>query len=180
MGTVVPVSFARRFVVSRPVVSPLYLESRGTRGYWALCCDTERVVFLKDSWREYSTAELEGDILEHLNDLGVRNVPLLVAHGDVPEEDDTFQKTGPYVFASYANFRNRSHTGVRFQLTQTSLFAGQPWRCLIDGEDSDISRRQHYRLVTGTAGYSLRTLRGTRELLHAAYDAFTGAHLANC
>ncbi|EIW59068.1 uncharacterized protein TRAVEDRAFT_46378 [Trametes versicolor FP-101664 SS1] len=148
MGTVVPVSFARRFVVSRPVVSPLYLESRGTRGYWALCCDTGRVVFLKDSWREHSTTELEGDILERLNDLGVRNVPLLVAHGDVPEEDDTFQKTGP-------------------------LFVGQPWRCLIDGEDNDISRRQHYRLVTDTAGYGLNTVRGTRELLHATYDTFT-------
>lgn len=48
-----------------------------------------------------------GRYLERLNDLGVRNVPLLVAHGDVPEEDDTFQKTGPYVFASYANFLNQ-------------------------------------------------------------------------
>ncbi|KAL1950768.1 hypothetical protein VTO73DRAFT_5892 [Trametes versicolor] len=146
----------RRYIVSRPVVSPLYLEGRGTRGYWALCCETGRVVFLKDTWRSDSISEVEGDILERLNALGVRNVPSLVMHGDAPDPAEIFHRIG-----------------VRFHLTQTGFFTKQAWRCLIDGKNSHIHKRRHYRLVTDIAGYGLSTIRGTRELLHAAYDTFT-------
>lgn len=74
----------RRFIFSRPVVSPLSLVSRGTRGYWAVDASTGKVVFLKDSWRDASSEEVEGATLRRLLDVGVRYVPSLVWHGDVP------------------------------------------------------------------------------------------------
>ena len=72
-----------RYLVSRPVVSPLHLTGRCTRGYWAVQVNTGRLAFLKDTWRPPSHTVTEGDTLLRLNDLGVRNVPELAAHGDV-------------------------------------------------------------------------------------------------
>lgn len=40
----------RRLLISRPVISPLSVTGRGTRGYWAVNIDTKHVVFLKDTW----------------------------------------------------------------------------------------------------------------------------------
>ncbi len=74
---------SRRFVVSRPVVSPLYPTGRGTRGYWAVDVLTRQVVFLKDTWR--AGKHVEGLGIAHLNAVGVRNVPSLFCHGDVPD-----------------------------------------------------------------------------------------------
>ena len=83
----------RRFIVSRPVVSPLYLTGRATHGYWAMEAQNRRVVFLKDTWR--SSLQSEGFIIQQLQESGVRNIPSLVCHGDVPQhpsdgpEDDS-------------------------------------------------------------------------------------------
>ena len=74
----------RRFLISRPVVTPLAMVGRGTRGYWAVDTSTKRVVFLKDTWRHSSCPEVEGETLRRLNDLGVRNIPSLIWHGDIP------------------------------------------------------------------------------------------------
>ena len=73
----------RRFIVSRPVLSPLFLTGRGTRGYWALDAQTCRVVFLKDTWRR--SPQREGQFIQQLHESGVRNIPSLVCHGDVPQ-----------------------------------------------------------------------------------------------
>ncbi|KAI0350366.1 hypothetical protein OH77DRAFT_1431105 [Trametes cingulata] len=144
-----------RFITSRPVVSPLSLESRGTRGYWAVCARTRRMVFLKDTWRTRSSEELEGDIVQQLNELGVRNVPGLVVHGDVPDDVEAMPES------------------VRgFQSTDTHRFMGEPWVSRIDDKDIYVSKLRHYRIVTDTAGYDLKNIRGTQELLHATYDAF--------
>ncbi len=72
----------RRFLVSRPVVSPLHLTGRATRGHWAVDQLTCKVVFLKDTWR--SSPQPEGVIIQELHERGVRNIPSLVCHGDVP------------------------------------------------------------------------------------------------
>lgn len=73
----------RRFLVSRPVVSPLNLTGRSTRGFWGVDASTRRVVFLKDTWRS-SSSETEGEVLHRLGEAGVRNVPSVSWHGDVP------------------------------------------------------------------------------------------------
>ncbi|OBZ71466.1 hypothetical protein A0H81_08662 [Grifola frondosa] len=75
----------RRFIVSRPMVSPLWLVGRGTRGYWAVDPENNHVVFLKDTWRyDGAEADREGNVLLGLNACGVRYVPTVICHGDVP------------------------------------------------------------------------------------------------
>ncbi|KAI0714070.1 hypothetical protein C8T65DRAFT_645395 [Cerioporus squamosus] len=148
----------RRFLVSRPVVTPLAMVGRGTRGYWAVDTTTDRVVFLKDTWRHTSLLEVEGETLRRLNDLGVRNIPSLVWHGDVP-------KGLPEV--------TRKLTQNDLQSTGSDQFVSFPGICQVDGENIRTSKRHHYRLVMGTVGSPLKTVRGAKELLHAAYDVFT-------
>ncbi|KAI0366935.1 hypothetical protein BV20DRAFT_1025472 [Pilatotrama ljubarskyi] len=149
---------AVRYIVSRPIVSPLSLAGRGTRGYWAVDARTRSVVFLKDTWRPYSRSHVEGEILKHLVDLGVRNVPALVTHGGVPCErpDQVRRLDAPYL-----------------QATLTHRVRSEEWVCRVCGDLPQVSLLQHYRVVMATVGYSLRTLRGTEELLHATYDVFT-------
>lgn len=84
-GTAASAETIHRFIVSRPVVSPLNLCGRGTRGFWAVNARSGRVVFLKDTWRVYTPYEVEGDVLQQVNEKGVRNVPSLICHGDVPD-----------------------------------------------------------------------------------------------
>ena len=73
-----------RFIVSRPVACSLSVAGRGTRGFWAVDMGNRSVVFLKDAWRSHSVIGKEGDALCRLNNAGVRNVPTLITHGDVP------------------------------------------------------------------------------------------------
>ncbi|KAL7279685.1 hypothetical protein ACG7TL_006092 [Trametes sanguinea] len=145
-----------RFIVSRPIVSPLSLAGRGTRGFWAVDAHTGRVVFLKDCWRFYWAEEVEGDILRELNDLGVRNIPLLAVHGDVPMDPPVHCESE---LVSQSSF--------------TDEFANDSWVCIVDGERVRVNEVWHYRLATFTVGYGLQTLRGTEELLYATHDALT-------
>ena len=62
-----------------------------------------------------------------------------------------------------------------YQSTKTDVWTDEPWICAIDGEPVEVIALRHYRLVTYTVGYSLKSLRGTDELLRATYDAFIGA-----
>lgn len=73
----------RRYLVSRPVISPLSFVGRGTRGYWAVDVATHAVTFLKDTWRFRAIKELEAETLQRLNDLKVRYVPFPAWYGDV-------------------------------------------------------------------------------------------------
>ncbi|OSC97326.1 hypothetical protein PYCCODRAFT_1145209 [Trametes coccinea BRFM310] len=142
------------FIVSRPVISPLALDGRSTRGYWAVNSASGQIGFLKDTWRTCSQKEIEGDVLRGLNDLGVRNVPILAFHGDV------------------ADSRRVDSSDPGFQETQTNRFYNMSWAGRMRGKIIHVSRRRHYRLVTHTVGQSLKTLRGTEELLHSTYDVF--------
>ncbi|RDX49869.1 hypothetical protein OH76DRAFT_1438155 [Lentinus brumalis] len=145
----------RRFLVSRPVVSPLSLSGRGTRGFWAVDVVSRRVVFVKDTWRTGHSEGKEGDTLKHLVEVGVRNIPHVVAHGDVPTHIAPTVDVGD------------------FQITKTDSYKSAPWQITVEDTLSHMSRRKHYRLVLGSVGYDIRFLRGTEELLHASYDVFT-------
>ncbi|KAI0366926.1 hypothetical protein BV20DRAFT_1038051 [Pilatotrama ljubarskyi] len=145
-------SDVRRYIVSRPVVSPTSLVGRGTRGYWAVDSTSSQVVFVKDTWR-LTSGGVEGDLLGHLHSIGVRNVPSMVVHGDVPEAINAGEVT-------------------HWQLTRTDIPMSNSWVCSLRGKPLVVRQLQHYRMVMGTVGYSLTTVRGTKELLHATYDAF--------
>ncbi|EIW59668.1 uncharacterized protein TRAVEDRAFT_71650 [Trametes versicolor FP-101664 SS1] len=113
-------------------------------------------VFLKDTWRVESDGGVEGDLLAHFDDLGVRNVPEVVTYGDVPD----------YI-------PNERHNVTIWQTTHTAGAALRRWACRIAGQPISVTDVQRYRLVLGTVGYGISTIKGTEELLHATYDAFT-------
>ncbi|RDX49876.1 hypothetical protein OH76DRAFT_1482696 [Lentinus brumalis] len=150
----------RRFIVSRPVVSPSSLIGRGTRGYWALDTSTGQVVFLKDTWRFMKSEELEGDTIRRLVDLGVRQIPSLVWHGDIPYHIPNIPVP-------------RQIESKEMQQTTVHTLLADRWLCHGSVVQLDIPHRQHYRLITNVAGYPLETIRGAEELLYAAYDTFT-------
>lgn len=72
-----------RYLVSRPVISPLSPTGRGTRGYWAVHATSHQLVFLKDAWRHYR--DMEGSVIAGLNKLNVCNVPSFIGADDVYE-----------------------------------------------------------------------------------------------
>ncbi|RDX49871.1 hypothetical protein OH76DRAFT_1350143 [Lentinus brumalis] len=149
-------SNVRRLLVSRPVVSPLSLCGKGTRGFWAVDTHTRRVTFLKDTWRS-AAADREGVTLLHMAEVGVRNIPQVVAHGDVPHE---FSGDG------------RMLLDGDYQSTRTDEFKTGLWLWPEGSKDIHVSQRRHYRIVLEPVGYDVRYLRGTEELLHASYDIF--------
>lgn len=74
----------RSFLVAKPAFHAPGMAGRGTRGYVALDCQSNRFVWLKDAWRaDYDLVEKEGSVLEVLNREGVQYVPTLVCHGDI-------------------------------------------------------------------------------------------------
>ncbi|KAI0713684.1 hypothetical protein C8Q76DRAFT_843970, partial [Earliella scabrosa] len=79
----------RYFLVGKPCFSAPGIIGRGTRGYAALDCQTQRIVFLKDTWRRsYDGVEQEGRVLEKLGAAGVPNIPTLICHGDLGQETE--------------------------------------------------------------------------------------------
>ncbi|KAJ8469791.1 hypothetical protein ONZ51_g8762 [Trametes cubensis] len=145
----------QRYLVSRPVVSPRYLTGRATRGYWAVATETGQVVFLKDTWR--LPDEKEGDVMIGLNRAGVRNVPSVLAHGDVYSAPPRVgEKLSP----------------IDAQLTMSDRYDGKAWICRVRGKEIAVSTHVHYRLVLGSVGYPLTRFKGTDELLRTTYDAF--------
>ncbi|KAI9060872.1 hypothetical protein FKP32DRAFT_1594973 [Trametes sanguinea] len=144
-----------RYLASRPVTSPLSAVGRGTRGFWAVQANTGRVVFLKDTWRV--PVEQEGCVIARLNAVGVRNIPSVLAHGDVYWE-------APIVDEKL------SFKGV--QKSQTDRYDLKPWACPVNGTRISVSTHIHYRLVLGTVGHGLQRFKGTDELLRATLDIF--------
>ena len=75
-------------LVSRPCFVSSSPTGLSMRRYWGVVVggtiQESEVVCVKDIWRSnVERVEREGDILLYLHEKGVRNIPLLVAHGDV-------------------------------------------------------------------------------------------------
>lgn len=139
----------KSFLVSRPVVSPLSMAGRATRGYWALDKATNKIVFIKDTWRSHTIGtEPEGDTLKKLHKNGVRNIPEFYCHGDVPTYDHKFQLT---ITHRYSHF-----------------FCGNP-------DDCQVFPLVHYRVVSKTVGRILiDACESSLDLLTVTRDAFQG------
>ncbi|KAI0948918.1 hypothetical protein AcW1_008660 [Taiwanofungus camphoratus] len=161
-----------RYLVSRPVASPLSVASRATRGYWAVDANL-KVAFLKDTWR-YAVRgmELEGTILDELRQAGVENVPNLIHHGDVPEQEICDDESTEHDVSDGTTMRGESYS----QCTRTDDYVASKWLCTGDSENEQrkivVTPHVHYRLTLSTVGYALQTFRGSEELLHCTYGAF--------
>lgn len=96
----------RRYLVSRPVISPLSFVGRGTRGYWAVDVDACSIAFLKDTWRFSSVDELEANTLQRLQTLKVRHVPRVAWYGDVCDCISNLPRraSGKLLFTSRSSF----------------------------------------------------------------------------
>ncbi|KAI0333001.1 hypothetical protein GY45DRAFT_1359929 [Cubamyces sp. BRFM 1775] len=82
------------FLVTKPNFIAPGLVGRGTHGYVAHNVgDPKRpFVYLKDCWRViHGRSEQEDEILAYLNSKGVRYIPTLVCHGDVPGQETVTQ-----------------------------------------------------------------------------------------
>ncbi|TBU40237.1 hypothetical protein BD309DRAFT_900258 [Dichomitus squalens] len=80
----------RHFLIGKPSFVSHGLFGRGTRGYVALDCTTNRFVWLKDTWRaSLLFTDTEGDIVHQLNEAGIDNVPTLICHGDILNQATT-------------------------------------------------------------------------------------------
>ena len=74
----------RKYLVGQHIFLGFGMVGRGTRGYVALDWETQRFVFLKDSWRPFlAKVEHEGTILSKLNAQDVLNIPTVLGYGDV-------------------------------------------------------------------------------------------------
>ncbi|KAI0323493.1 hypothetical protein GY45DRAFT_238023 [Cubamyces sp. BRFM 1775] len=144
----------QRYLVSRPLSSPLSIVGRATRTYWAVNALTGRVTYLKDTWRICTPgAEQEGMVIASLAAGGVRHIPVVLHHGDVPALLDTQPLTSV----------DRSEK----QTTVTHRYADAEWACAGGIDLSAIVQYTQYRLVGSIAGYALHSISGTAELLPA-------------
>ncbi len=123
----------RYVLVSRPIAVPLSIVGRCTRTYWAYDSERQGIVLLKDTWRydvyeaddTSSSAdypiEREGEILDQLEEAGVRNVPSKVYHEDVPKTSVVTDESTPgYVTIHYHEGSCYSLFLVSRQLTQNT------------------------------------------------------------
>ncbi|CCL98569.1 uncharacterized protein FIBRA_00569 [Fibroporia radiculosa] len=166
-----------RYLISRPVVSPLSMASRATRGYWAVR-DDGQIAFLKDTWRyEGDDFEKEGEILIALHKAGVRNIPKLLHHGDVLSQQHPIPKN------SKGKQKQSATDDECIHHTLTDKYLDAEWVCTggVGGTMRQIvvTPHVHYRVTLGTVGYPLDQFRGTEELLystHCGYQAMIDAY----
>ncbi|RPD77244.1 hypothetical protein L226DRAFT_363187 [Lentinus tigrinus ALCF2SS1-7] len=152
-------------LVGRPMFTASGLIGRGTRGFVALDWQSQRLVFLKDSWRRYYEGmEEEGEIIGKLNKAGVPNIPTVLAHGDVEEQETETSNysplTGPKRVKSYPVWPVRNDLEARVKevkcqspkkpLPSTVVVPDveYPW---IDPES--LTAHASLKVVSGPAGY---------------------------
>ena len=187
----------RDFLVGKPTFRTDRVIGRGTRGYVALDCDTNRFVWLKDVWRAaYAIPVPEGDMLRRLNDAGVENVPTLVCHGDV---DDHVTVTADYWERTQSRSAGRSPSPLSRDHSCTLIHSPQSEskkrkRTMDDEEDivspgsrdgqthdsSDDSRRplrqhKHYRIVVEEVAFPITHFKNGKQLASLVLDALRGA-----
>ncbi|KAH9950845.1 hypothetical protein B0H21DRAFT_706122 [Amylocystis lapponica] len=109
------------FLICQPHFSAFGVVGRGTRGYVAIDCATKDFVFLKDAWRvDLPDIEREGDVLQTLNDKGVRNIPTVLCHGDILAQYTETQNLSPF-FTKLFPPQNRLKTHCHYRLVEKEV-----------------------------------------------------------
>ena len=161
----------REYLVGKPVFISDTLFGRGTRGYVALDCTTDRFVWLKDTWRSsYLFADREGDILQRLNHAGIDNVPTLASHGDIPLQVTTssnwtgqpLDASAPIGSIATPDKRKRKREDEDDEVDGAH------------GSDGPLPRHTHYRLVVEEVCIPLRWFENSRQLVSITADCLRG------
>ena len=181
------------FLVGKPTFRADSVVGRGTRGYVALDCETNRFVWLKDVWRAaYAIPVPEGDMLRRLNDAGVENVPTLVCHGDV---DDHVTVTADYWVPYSADPSARfPDSQALCPLVDSPQSISKKRKRTTDYEDGVVSlpskdekihnsnddshrplrQHKHYRIVVEEVAFPLTDFKNGKQLASLVLDALRG------
>ncbi|KAI0648448.1 hypothetical protein C8Q79DRAFT_575589 [Trametes meyenii] len=174
----------RTFLVGKPVFQAPGPIGRCTRGYVALDPDSKCFVWLKDTWRpNYLGVDPEGNVLQRLRDLHVRNIPTSVCHGDLDGQDTQspqfFQPTKRTKRQKLVHNVTVPSTSLPFVSEGTAL-CGVQWAkdgkvervesAYEDGEDIRLRHLRHYRLVVAEVGLPLQDFTCGRELVSVIRD----------
>ncbi|KAF4619699.1 hypothetical protein D9613_004763 [Agrocybe pediades] len=132
-----------------PASWPLSVTGRATKGYIGYDPESDRVVFVKDSWRSTDpTMQKETDTLRAINSAGItEGVPVLLCGDDLEG---------------------------RWQSTVTADYSQENWNV---GGDCEESHRVHIRFVTDKVGKPVEKFKTSKDFLKAVYDAYR-AHKA--
>ncbi|KAJ2981455.1 hypothetical protein NUW54_g10874 [Trametes sanguinea] len=129
---------SERYLISRPVTSPLSAVGRGTRGYWAVRADTGRVVFLKDTWRV--PVEQEGCVIARLNTLGVRNVPVALAHGDIYFEAPIIDENLSFRGVHISDVKHIAHVSSSIMQRRYAYHRARPSRAINEDTNKQTNK----------------------------------------
>ncbi|KAF9553271.1 hypothetical protein CPC08DRAFT_645832 [Agrocybe pediades] len=131
-------------LVCDSVSRPSSVTGRATKGYIGYDPESDKVVFVKESWRSSEPAvQKETDTLRAINSVGITEfVPILLCGDDLEG---------------------------RWQSTITAEYSQQKWNT--QGQ-SKGSCRVHTRFVTDKVGRPVEKFKASKDFLKAVYDAF--------
>lgn len=167
------------FLVGRPIFDSPGLIGRGTRGFVAWHEQASRFVFMKDAWRPfYENMDTEGETLKKLNDAGVMNVPTLICHGHVEDQET--------LASNYCVFVDgRSNAERKAAAYDAKDRKGKTKRKADDVEHEDHRRDDerkprlrhyaHYRVVVKEICLPLTSFTTSKQLVSIIRDCIDGA-----
>jgi hypothetical protein len=135
----------REFYVTEPFTrTHQFPVGRGTRCFIAVDCQTGKLCVLKDVWR-IDGYHPEGEVYAKLHEKNVRNIPAILASGNVKNLDGN---AGAHSCGAFPEIRIP--------------------------KGSTIRRHIHYRIVLNVVGDALSNFKSTYELTRCVLDAIEG------
>ncbi|TCD68320.1 hypothetical protein EIP91_011179 [Steccherinum ochraceum] len=131
----------RYYLVQKPFSLPFSVVGRSTRAYIAMDMSTKTLVFLKDYWRDASRPS-EAEIYAELEDAHVPHLPVILASGDVPDDE------------------------IHSQATQTQAWRFAEGMCLSEAH----KEYRHHRVVQELA-FPLHAVKSSKELVATVRNA---------
>ncbi|PIL32451.1 hypothetical protein GSI_05153 [Ganoderma sinense ZZ0214-1] len=186
----------RHFLIAKPTFCAKGMAGRGTRGYVALDCETEKFVWLKDAWRaNYEFVRKEGDILTGLNQAEVSNIPTMLCHGDIEgQTTETPNWWAPHK-PKNKDKKNKNKTpasdATRSSVTYVDPSTSSHLKRKLDDDDepsaepatgtqgSPLRLHQHYRLVVEEVAMPLDCFEYPRQLIQIVFDCVVAHYEAS-
>ncbi|TBU21611.1 hypothetical protein BD311DRAFT_706798 [Dichomitus squalens] len=186
---------SRAYLVGKPTFRASELLGRGTRGYVAYECETDRFVWLKDVWRaSYMLSKTEGEVLWKLNAAGVSHVPTLVCDGDVHDQatitadwweriqarSDPPHPSCPSSSSEppLATAVHSSSSGGKKRKRRRAEAANAAKARAKSLPDGILRPHRHYRVVVEEVCMPLKNFRHGRQLVAVVYDCLRAHHEA--
>ncbi|KAI0827955.1 hypothetical protein BC628DRAFT_1317497, partial [Trametes gibbosa] len=146
----------RFFLVGKPNFFASGVAGRGTKGFVAVDADDINGPFyyLKDAWRVIGLdIDMEGNILQYLNDKAVGYIPTLECHGDVGGRKEQMTETD----ALWAEINEKE--GGKDEKEEDD-----------DNKKKDLispfKTHRHYRIVVKEVGQPMSEFTSSRQLVH--------------